>query len=86
MLVVGSINSSNSNRLRELAERMGAEAYLLDGVEDIDPLWLQGKSRIGVTAGASAPENLVREVVGRDEPVAAKGTNQPTSGRSDALP
>jgi 4-hydroxy-3-methylbut-2-en-1-yl diphosphate reductase len=63
VLVVGSPNSSNSNRLRELAERMGAEAYLLDSVEDIDPAWLQGKSRIGVTAGASAPEVLVAAVI-----------------------
>jgi 4-hydroxy-3-methylbut-2-enyl diphosphate reductase len=63
VLVVGSPNSSNSNRLRELAERMGAEAYLLDGVDDIDPQWLQGKQRIGVTAGASAPEVLVQEVI-----------------------
>ena len=63
MLVVGSPNSSNSNRLRELAERMGADAYLLDGADDIDPRWLEGKSRIGVTAGASAPEVLVREVL-----------------------
>lgn len=63
MLVVGSPNSSNSNRLRELAERMGTEAYLLDGAEDIDPRWLEGKSRIGVTAGASAPEVLVQEVL-----------------------
>ena len=63
MLVVGSPNSSNSNRLRELAERMGAEAHLLDGAGDIDPSWLQGKTRIGVTAGASAPEVLVREVI-----------------------
>jgi 4-hydroxy-3-methylbut-2-enyl diphosphate reductase len=63
MLVVGSPNSSNSNRLRELAERMGTEAYLLDGAEDIDPSWLEGKTRIGVTAGASAPEILVQEVL-----------------------
>ncbi len=63
VLVVGSPNSSNSNRLRELAERMGADAYLLDGAEDIDPAWLQGKRSIGVTAGASAPEVLVREVI-----------------------
>ena len=63
MLVVGSPNSSNSNRLRELAERMDTEAYLIDGVEDIDPKWLQGKTRIGVTAGASAPEVLVQEVL-----------------------
>lgn len=63
VLVVGSPNSSNSNRLRELAERMGAEAHLLDGANDINPHWLEGKSRIGVTAGASAPEVLVQEVL-----------------------
>ncbi len=63
VLVVGSPNSSNSNRLRELAERMGAEAHLLDRADDIDPGWLNGKRNIGITAGASAPEVLVREVV-----------------------
>ena len=63
VLVVGSPNSSNSNRLRELAHRMGAEAHLLDRAEDIDSNWLQGKTNIGVTAGASAPEILVQEVV-----------------------
>ena len=63
MLVVGSPNSSNSNRLRELAERMGAEAHLLDGAQDIDPRWVKGKRRIGLTAGASAPEVLVQEVI-----------------------
>ena len=63
VLVVGSPNSSNSNRLRELAERMGAEAHLLDSAGDIDPAWLRGKRRIGVTAGASAPEVLVAELV-----------------------
>ncbi|MEM1153023.1 MAG: 4-hydroxy-3-methylbut-2-enyl diphosphate reductase [Pseudomonadota bacterium] len=63
MLVVGSPNSSNSNRLRELAERMDTEAYLIDGADDIDPRWLEGKTRIGVTAGASAPEVLVKEVL-----------------------
>jgi 4-hydroxy-3-methylbut-2-enyl diphosphate reductase len=63
VLVVGSPNSSNSNRLRELAERMGAEAHLLDGAADINPQWLEGKSCIGVTAGASAPEILVQEVL-----------------------
>jgi 4-hydroxy-3-methylbut-2-enyl diphosphate reductase len=74
VLVVGSPNSSNSNRLRELAERMGADAYLLDGADDIDPRWLQGKSRIGVTAGASAPEVLVREVL---DGLRALGANAP---------
>jgi 4-hydroxy-3-methylbut-2-enyl diphosphate reductase len=79
MLVVGSPNSSNSNRLRELAERMGAQAYLLDGAEDIDPAWLEGAQRIGVTAGASAPEILVQEVVeglqqlGAEAPVETEG-------------
>ena len=63
VLVVGSPNSSNSNRLRELAERMGAVAYLIDSAEDIRPAWLEGRQRIGVTAGASAPEVLVSEVI-----------------------
>ncbi|MFK7976314.1 MAG: 4-hydroxy-3-methylbut-2-enyl diphosphate reductase [Halioglobus sp.] len=74
MLVVGSPNSSNSNRLRELAERMGTEAYLLDGAEDIDPKWLEGKTRVGVTAGASAPDILVREVL---DGLCALGANPP---------
>jgi 4-hydroxy-3-methylbut-2-enyl diphosphate reductase len=74
VLVVGSPNSSNSNRLRELAERMGAEAHLLDGAADIDPAWLEGKTRIGVTAGASAPEVLVREVL---EGLRALGASAP---------
>ncbi len=65
VLVVGSVNSSNSNRLRELAEKQGAEAHLIDGAEHIDPAWLAGKRHIGVTAGASAPEVLVRGVIER---------------------
>lgn len=65
MLVVGSPNSSNSNRLRELAERMGTESYLIDTADDIGPLWLHGKSCVGITAGASAPEVLVKEVIDR---------------------
>ena len=63
VLVVGSPNSSNSNRLRELAERMGSESYLVDSVADINASWLEGKQRVGVTAGASAPEILVQEVI-----------------------
>jgi 4-hydroxy-3-methylbut-2-enyl diphosphate reductase len=63
VLVVGSPNSSNSNRLRELAERMGAVAYLIDSAGDIRPEWLAGRQRVGVTAGASAPEVLVSEVI-----------------------
>jgi len=65
LLVVGSRNSSNSNRLRELAEKAGTPAYLIDGPEDIDPHWLAGKIAIGVTAGASAPEVLVEQVIAR---------------------
>ena len=65
LLVVGSPNSSNSNRLKELAERLGCESYLIDSVEDIDPQWFDGKSKFGVTAGASAPEVLVQQVVER---------------------
>ncbi|AMP06127.1 4-hydroxy-3-methylbut-2-enyl diphosphate reductase [Collimonas pratensis] len=65
VIVVGSPNSSNSNRLREVAEKRGTAAYMVDNAEQIDPAWLQGKSRIGVTAGASAPEILVQAVIDR---------------------
>ena len=65
MLVVGSVNSSNSNRLRELGERIGAEAHLIDTAEDIQPDWMKGKTSVGITAGASAPEVLVQEVIDR---------------------
>ena len=63
LLVVGSPNSSNSNRLRELAERMGTPAYLIDGAEDLKREWFDGVAGVGITAGASAPEVLVRGVV-----------------------
>ena len=65
MLVVGSVNSSNSNRLRELAEKQGVRSFLIDGAEHIDRNWLDGVKRIGLTAGASAPEKLVRDVIAR---------------------
>lgn len=65
VLVVGSANSSNSNRLREVAERKGIPAYLIDGPESIEPAWLVDRKRIGITAGASAPELLVRQVIER---------------------
>jgi 4-hydroxy-3-methylbut-2-enyl diphosphate reductase len=65
MLVVGSVTSSNSNRLRELAQKQGIPAYLIDGADDINPVWLTGKQRVAVTAGASAPELLVRQVIER---------------------
>jgi 4-hydroxy-3-methylbut-2-enyl diphosphate reductase len=63
LLVVGSPNSSNSNRLKELAERLGCDSYLIDSVDDIEESWFEGKSRFGITAGASAPEVLVQQVV-----------------------
>lgn len=65
VLVVGSPNSSNSNRLREVAERKGVASYLIDGAQSIDPAWLVGRKCIGVTAGASAPEILVQQVIER---------------------
>ena len=64
VLVVGSINSSNSNRLHELAERQGVKAYLIDDADCIDLNWLENVNKIGVTAGASAPEKLVKDVLG----------------------
>lgn len=63
VLVIGSINSSNSNRLREIAERSGVDSYLIDSIDDFDPSWLEGKKEIGITSGASAPEHLVKEVL-----------------------
>jgi 4-hydroxy-3-methylbut-2-enyl diphosphate reductase len=65
ILVVGSPNSSNSNRLREIAEKFGARAYLIDNAEEIQREWLEGAGNVGITAGASAPEVLVSEVVER---------------------
>lgn len=65
VIVVGSPNSSNSNRLREVAEKKGISAYMVDNATQIDAAWLQGKVRIGLTAGASAPEVLVQAVIDR---------------------
>jgi 4-hydroxy-3-methylbut-2-enyl diphosphate reductase len=65
VIVVGSPNSSNSNRLREVAEKMGTPAYMVDNATQINPAWLEGKLRVGVTAGASAPEVLVQAVIDR---------------------
>ncbi len=65
VIVVGSPNSSNSNRLREVAQKMGTPAYMVDRAEQIDPTWLDGHRRVGVTAGASAPEVLVQAVIDR---------------------
>jgi 4-hydroxy-3-methylbut-2-enyl diphosphate reductase len=65
VIVVGSPTSSNSNRLRELSQRLGTESYMVDSAAELRPEWFEGKSRIGLTAGASAPEILVREVIDR---------------------
>mgnify|MGYP001627318077 CR=1 FL=1 len=72
VIVVGSPNSSNSNRLREVAEKKGVAAHMVDNAEQINPAWLEGKTRIGVTAGASAPEILVQAVIDRLKQYGAK--------------
>jgi 4-hydroxy-3-methylbut-2-en-1-yl diphosphate reductase len=84
ILVVGSKNSSNSNRLKELAEQQGVQAYLLDGAEQIRGEWLEGKNAIGVTAGASAPELLVQQVV---EALQARGARlaEELRGREETI-
>ena len=65
VIVVGSPNSSNSNRLREVAQSRGKDAYMVDNAMQLKPEWLEGRKRVGVTAGASAPEVLVQEVIER---------------------
>jgi len=79
VIVVGSKNSSNSNRLREVAALRNVPAYLVDNAGDLDPAWLQGRRRIGVTAGASAPEILVSEVIDRLKTLGA-GSVRPLDG------
>ncbi|STZ56096.1 4-hydroxy-3-methylbut-2-enyl diphosphate reductase [Moraxella lacunata] len=82
VLVVGSPNSSNSNRLRELAERLGAKAYLIDNASQMDKAWFDGVDKVGVTAGASAPEVLIKEVLdtlqdwGADAPTELSGIEE----------
>jgi 4-hydroxy-3-methylbut-2-enyl diphosphate reductase len=63
VIIIGSPNSSNSNRLREVAQKQGVEAYMVDNASYLQAAWLQGKKKIGVSAGASAPEVLVKEVI-----------------------
>jgi 4-hydroxy-3-methylbut-2-enyl diphosphate reductase len=84
VLVVGSVNSSNSNRLRELAEREGVEAHLIDGAEEIDPRWVEGRRSIGVTAGASAPDVLVQGVIERLRSLGA-GTVAELDGEAESM-
>ena len=84
VLVVGSPNSSNSNRLRELAERMGTPAYLIDGAEDMQRSWFDQAARIGITAGASAPEVLVRGVIEQLKAWGATGAEE-LDGREENI-
>ena len=79
MIVVGSPNSSNSNRLREVAEKMGTQAYMVDNAAQIEPAWVEERTRIGVTAGASAPEILVQDVIERLKQLGAKSV-RPLAG------
>jgi len=72
VIVVGSPNSSNSNRLREVAEKKGTAAYMVDNADQVNPAWIEGAARIGVTAGASAPEVLVHAVIDRLKELGAK--------------
>jgi len=65
VIVVGSPTSSNSNRLRELAQRLGTAAYMVEGAQDLQPEWFEGRTRVGLTAGASAPDILVQQVIAR---------------------
>ncbi len=76
VIVVGSPNSSNSNRLREVAEQLHVPAYMIDNADELDPAWLEGRSHVGVTAGASAPEVLVEDVLARLRSLGAKSVRQ----------
>ncbi len=76
VLVVGSPNSSNSNRLREVSEKLGTPAYLIDNETEIDPGWLKGRYKVGITAGASAPEVLVQQVVNKVKEYGAKTVHE----------
>lgn len=84
VLVVGSPNSSNSNRLSELARREGVESYLIDGADEIDPQWVVGKQHIGLTAGASAPQVLVDGVIARLRELGA-GSVRETGGEPETM-
>ncbi len=85
VLVVGSKNSSNSNRLAELATRLGTRAKLIDGAKDIDPLWLEGVDTIGISAGASAPEILVQSVVERLQELGVNEVNELSGTNEDTV-
>jgi len=82
---VGSANSSNSNRLREVAETQGARAYMIDGPEDIRREWLEGGGTVGLTAGASAPEVLVQQVVAKLRDWGASGVEEQAGDRESIV-
>jgi 4-hydroxy-3-methylbut-2-en-1-yl diphosphate reductase len=84
VIVVGSPNSSNSNRLREVAEHMGAQAYMVDRASDLRPEWIAGKRRVGVTAGASAPQVLVDELIERLKALGAESV-RPLDGITERV-
>ena len=84
VIVVGSPNSSNSNRLREVAEKMGVEAHMVDSAADLRPEWIAGKDRVGITAGASAPEVLVNALIERLRELGAKSV-RPLEGAAERV-
>jgi len=84
VIVVGSPNSSNSNRLREVAHNMGVPAYMVDSAADLRPEWIEGKRRVGVTAGASAPEKLVNELIARLKALGAQSV-RPLEGITESV-
>jgi 4-hydroxy-3-methylbut-2-enyl diphosphate reductase len=84
VIVVGSPNSSNSNRLREVAQHMGAQAYMVDRAADLRPEWIAGKRRVGVTAGASAPQVLVDELIARLKELGAESV-RPLDGITERV-
>jgi 4-hydroxy-3-methylbut-2-enyl diphosphate reductase len=84
VIVIGSETSSNSNRLREVAERFGVPAYLVDTADDLDPAWLDGRVRVGVTAGASAPELLVQQLLARLKSLGARSV-RPLDGVRESV-
>jgi 4-hydroxy-3-methylbut-2-enyl diphosphate reductase len=85
VIVVGSPNSSNSNRLREVARNLNVSAYLVDNASELKPEWLQGKQRVGITAGASAPEVLVQEVITRLKELGAVGVREADGIRENVV-
>jgi 4-hydroxy-3-methylbut-2-enyl diphosphate reductase len=84
VIVVGSPNSSNSNRLREVAEHIGVESYMVDSAADLRPEWIAGKRRVGITAGASAPEVLVEELIARLKALGAQSV-RPLKGIQETV-